>query len=182
MYLKAIGQGFHAKPSPTLGSLPAGLNLGTSLRNQKNKSQPASNHNHSGEIFQLKEGTVARERFLSYQASCDSLSDLFEKRERSCIFFVLIKSNVYQTSVGSENPIWFHHSLQTLSEPISFSRAHCPWILLNGTFNSPAAMFQRMSSRQQNPCSGLRPSSSSSCCFGVFGSSCLQYRQYTAAW
>ena len=27
MYLKAIGQGFHAKPSPTLGSLPAGLNF-----------------------------------------------------------------------------------------------------------------------------------------------------------
>ena len=25
MYLKAIGQGFHAEPSPTLGSLPAGL-------------------------------------------------------------------------------------------------------------------------------------------------------------
>ena len=24
----AIGQGFHAKPSPTLGSLPAGLNAG----------------------------------------------------------------------------------------------------------------------------------------------------------
>ena len=27
MYLKAIGQGFHAKPSPTLGSLPAGLKV-----------------------------------------------------------------------------------------------------------------------------------------------------------
>ena len=26
MYLKAIGKGFHTKPSPTLGSLPAGLN------------------------------------------------------------------------------------------------------------------------------------------------------------
>ena len=25
VYLKAIGQGFHTKPSPTLGSLPAGL-------------------------------------------------------------------------------------------------------------------------------------------------------------
>ena len=26
VYLMAIGQGFHGKPSPTLGSLPAGLN------------------------------------------------------------------------------------------------------------------------------------------------------------
>ena len=26
VYLKAIGKGFHTKPSPTLGSLPAGLN------------------------------------------------------------------------------------------------------------------------------------------------------------
>ena len=43
MYLKATGKGFHTKPSPTLGSLPAGLNY-YKLVTRKAKCSRKSDH------------------------------------------------------------------------------------------------------------------------------------------
>ena len=70
MYLKATGKGLHTKPSPTLGSLPAGLNQrGTTLSDLTKKRRKPCSDDCQSKLCPAPE--ICRKSHVVYLATCD---------------------------------------------------------------------------------------------------------------